>query len=166
MADLETGSDPLAGPDLVVAAAAAEEEEACLAVSDEPVSIWTTCLKEEVSAWTKVVGYGLADSDLVAMGLAVGIGVGVGIGSRWWWWGTALLLVELVVLVLWLRLRLVGEGSREEDGDGIFVVVVWLFNWWCFGEVSIDGFGLLLSSGSKREREKRREFRETEIEIR
>ncbi|KAL1059579.1 hypothetical protein V6Z11_1Z026500 [Gossypium hirsutum] len=31
-------------------------EEASLAVSEEPVSIWTTCLKEEVSAWTKVVG--------------------------------------------------------------------------------------------------------------
>ena len=43
-------------------------EEACLAVSEDPVSIWTTCLKEFVSAWTKVVGYGLADSDLV-MGL-------------------------------------------------------------------------------------------------
>lgn len=43
-------------------------DEACLAVSDEPVSIWTTCLKEFVSAWTKVVGYGLPDSDLV-MGL-------------------------------------------------------------------------------------------------
>lgn len=24
--------------------------------SEDPVSIWTTCLKEEVSAWTKVVG--------------------------------------------------------------------------------------------------------------
>lgn len=50
-------------------------EEACLAVSEEPVSIWTTCLKELVSAWTKVVGYGLADSDLV-MGFG-GWGVGV-----------------------------------------------------------------------------------------
>lgn len=40
-------------------------EEACFAVSEDPVSIWTTCLKEDVSAWTKVVGYGLADSDLV-----------------------------------------------------------------------------------------------------
>lgn len=28
----------------------------CFAVSAEPVSIWTTCLKVEVSAWTKVVG--------------------------------------------------------------------------------------------------------------
>lgn len=28
----------------------------CFVVSDEPVSIWTTCLKVEVSAWTKVVG--------------------------------------------------------------------------------------------------------------
>lgn len=30
--------------------------EACLAVSDDPVSIWTTCLNVVVSAWTKVVG--------------------------------------------------------------------------------------------------------------
>lgn len=30
--------------------------DACFVVSDEPVSIWTTCLKVEVSAWTKVVG--------------------------------------------------------------------------------------------------------------
>lgn len=29
---------------------------ACFAVSDDPVSIWTTCLKVEVFAWTKVVG--------------------------------------------------------------------------------------------------------------
>lgn len=41
------------------------EAEACFAVWVDPVSIWTTCLKEVVSAWTKVVGYGLADSDLV-----------------------------------------------------------------------------------------------------
>lgn len=38
--------------------------ETCLAVSGDPVSIWTTCLKEDVSAWTKVVGYGFVDSDL------------------------------------------------------------------------------------------------------
>jgi hypothetical protein len=43
--------------------------DACLAVSEDPVSIWTTCLKEEVSAWTNVVGYGLVESDLV-MGLS------------------------------------------------------------------------------------------------
>lgn len=93
-------------------------EEACLAVSDDPVSIWTTCLKEEVSAWTKVVGYGLADSDLV-MGFGVWGGPVEGEGEAW----TPLLLVELVVLlVLWLF----GEGRRE------------LFNW-CLGEVSIDG---------------------------
>ena len=30
--------------------------DACFVVSDEPVSIWTTCLKVEVSARTKVVG--------------------------------------------------------------------------------------------------------------
>lgn len=43
---------------------AAGFEEACFAVSEEPVSIWTTCLKEDVSAWTNVVGYGLPGSDL------------------------------------------------------------------------------------------------------
>lgn len=37
-----------------------EDEESLLVcclvvVSDEPVSIWTTCLKLEESAWTKVV---------------------------------------------------------------------------------------------------------------
>lgn len=36
----------------------------CLGLSEDPVSIWTTCLKEVVSAWTKVVGYGFPDSDL------------------------------------------------------------------------------------------------------
>ena len=44
---------------------------ACFAVSEEPVSIWTTCLKEDVSAWTNVVGYGFAGSDLVIMAFAV-----------------------------------------------------------------------------------------------
>lgn len=37
---------------------------ACLAaVTTEPVSIWTTCLKEEASAWMKVVGKGLVSTD-------------------------------------------------------------------------------------------------------
>lgn len=36
----------------------------CLGLSEDPVSIWTTCLKEVASAWTKVVGYGFPDSDL------------------------------------------------------------------------------------------------------
>lgn len=68
---------------------------ACFAVSEDPVSIWTTCLKEEVSAWTKVVGYGLADSDLV-MGLGVEgvVGVGVGFGAP-----SPLLLLLLVLLL-------------------------------------------------------------------
>ena len=41
----------------------------------DPVNIWTTCLKEEVSACTKVVGYGLVDSDL-----EIGLGDGSGGG--------------------------------------------------------------------------------------
>lgn len=36
-----------------------------MGLSEDPVSIWTTCLKEDVSAWTKVVGYGVPGSDLV-----------------------------------------------------------------------------------------------------
>ncbi|KAJ6925864.1 LOW QUALITY PROTEIN: hypothetical protein NC651_010336 [Populus alba x Populus x berolinensis] len=43
----------------------------------DPVNIWTTCLKEELSAWTKVVGYGLVDSDL-----EMGLGDGSGGGDR------------------------------------------------------------------------------------
>lgn len=45
--------------------AGAAADATCFAVvSAEPVSIWTTCLKEEVSAWMKVVGYGLESVDL------------------------------------------------------------------------------------------------------
>lgn len=62
---------------------------ACLMVSWDPVSSWTTFLKEDVSAWTKVVGYGLFGSDLV---------MGVGGGDEW-----CVVLVLEVVLVL-------GEG--------------------------------------------------------
>ena len=40
-------------------------EEAYFAISEDPVSIWNICLKEEMLAWTKVVEYGLTDSDLV-----------------------------------------------------------------------------------------------------
>lgn len=47
---------------------------ACLTVSEDPVSIWTTCLKELVSAWTNVVGYGFV-SDLVVIE-----------GTCCWWW--------------------------------------------------------------------------------
>lgn len=43
---------------------------------ENPVSIWTTCLKVEGSAWTKVVGQGLSGSDLV-MGLGEGGGGGL-----------------------------------------------------------------------------------------
>jgi len=43
---------------------AAGFEDACFAVSEDPVSIWTTCLNDDVSAWTNVVGYGLPGSDL------------------------------------------------------------------------------------------------------
>ncbi|ONK70137.1 uncharacterized protein A4U43_C05F30640 [Asparagus officinalis] len=45
------------------------------ASSADPVSIWTTCLKDWVSAWMKVVGYGL--------GLGFGFGFDLGVrGGR------------------------------------------------------------------------------------
>ncbi|URE47429.1 hypothetical protein MUK42_32888 [Musa troglodytarum] len=51
---------------------------AAAAVSAEPVSIWTTCLKEVVSAWTKVVGHGFASQGF-GLGLEVrGGGTGDG----------------------------------------------------------------------------------------
>lgn len=72
------------------------------AVSVDPVSIWTTCLKELVSACTNVVGYGLFGSDLV-MGTALGV-----VGGGWWW--TPLVVVLLVELV---ELRLLGDGTKD-----------------------------------------------------
>lgn len=59
-------TSPFGAEELVAAAAAA----AAAAVSAEPVSIWTTCLKEEVSAWTNVVGYGFG-SQVLGMDLGV-----------------------------------------------------------------------------------------------
>lgn len=73
-------------------------EEAILAVSEDPVSIWTTCLNEEVSAWTKVVGYGFAGSDLV-------------MGRDWRGEGGGGGFVGVVVLlVLELGLWILGDG--------------------------------------------------------
>lgn len=69
--------------------------------SEDPVSIWTTCLKEEASAWTKVVGYGLLGSDLVT-GSTGGGGAGA----------AAPLLLLLMLELLLLRL------SGEETGGG------------------------------------------------
>lgn len=74
-------------------------------VSVEPVSIWTTCLKEEVSAWTKVVGYGLFGSDLV-MGMEGSCDVGG--GGRW----RSPLLVVVLLLEL-LELWLFGDGISD-----------------------------------------------------
>ena len=42
--------------------ACAPPDAAAAAVSGVPVRIWTTCLKEVVSAWTNVVGKGLDGS--------------------------------------------------------------------------------------------------------
>lgn len=102
--------------------------EACLAVSEEPVSIWTTCLKEEVSACTKVVGYGF-DSDRV---------MGLGVGG--WWSPLLLLLLLLLLLVLWLF----GDGTR-------------LGFWFCpsigLAEFSIMGFSLFLPNWERKKEE-------------
>lgn len=51
------------------------------------MSIWTTCLKFVVSAWTKVVGYGFGS----------GLGVaGLGVGGFDGIWAPVVLLGELV----------------------------------------------------------------------
>lgn len=71
----------------------------CLGLSEDPVSIWTTCLKEEVSAWTKVVGYGFPDSDLVVT-CRVGVVGGLLL--------SVLLLILQLLLLLWHR----GDGIR------------------------------------------------------
>ena len=62
--------------------------------SEDPVRSWTTCLKEEVSAWTKVVGNGLLDSDLLT---------GTGVDTP------LLLLLQFEVMVLWVF----GDGIRN-----------------------------------------------------
>ncbi|GER48185.1 tyrosine recombinase XerS [Striga asiatica] len=69
------------------------------AVSVDPVSIWTTCLKEDVSAWTKVVGYGLLGSDLVT-----------GADGCGGWWRTPFAAAAtLLLLGLWG----IGDGMSE-----------------------------------------------------
>lgn len=101
---------------------------------DDPVSIWTTCLKEWVSAWTKVVGYGLLllGSDLGVMGLGV-----VGVCGGCSWWRPLLLLLLVVLVVLWLF------------GDGF-----WLS--WRWGEVSILVWFRGEEGREERERERER----------
>lgn len=54
--------------------------DAWLAVSGDPVSIWTTCLNVVASAWTKVVGYGLL---LLLLGSDLEMGFGVNGGVVW-----------------------------------------------------------------------------------
>lgn len=67
----------------------------------DPVNIWTTCLKEELSAWTKVVGYGLVDSDL-----EMGLGDGSGGGWLILLLSATLFVVAVVELLLLLLLLL------------------------------------------------------------
>lgn len=62
---------PFGATELAAAAAAAA------AVSADPVSIWTTCLKEVVSACTKVVGCGVASQ---AFGIDLGVNGGAAPG--------------------------------------------------------------------------------------
>jgi hypothetical protein len=98
-------------------------------------------LKEEVSAWTKVVGYGLAESDLV-MGFG-GWAVGV-VGGAW----SPLLLVLLVLL---LEVWLFGEGR----GFGFVVSLL--------GEVSIGDDGRSEFSERKLEEEEEEEEEERDF---
>lgn len=67
------------GPPLAAAAAPAVVAS-LLAGCSAPVSIWTTCLNEVVSAWTKVVGNGV---------VSMVRGTGLGDWGRLWGWGCA-----------------------------------------------------------------------------
>jgi hypothetical protein len=58
----------------------APPDAAAAAVSGVPVRIWTTCLKEVVSAWTNVVGKGL-DGSADACGSGTGSGIAIGTGE-------------------------------------------------------------------------------------
>lgn len=78
-------------------------------VSAEPVSIWTTCLNDWVSAWMKVVGYGFG---VAGVGFRFDLGVRGGREEDDGGGGTegGPLVVELVLLVELLL--------GEVDGDG------------------------------------------------
>jgi len=69
-------------PPPLPAGAAAAIVASFLVGCSAPVSIWTTCLKDVVSAWTKVVGNGV---------VSMVRGMGRGDGGRLWgcarWWG-------------------------------------------------------------------------------
>ncbi|KAI3811721.1 hypothetical protein L1987_21450 [Smallanthus sonchifolius] len=67
-----------------------DEAGSCWVCLGYPVSIWTACLKEVVSAWTKVVGYGF------------GSGLGV-IGGVW-------VAPPTPVLLPWLDEEFAGDG--------------------------------------------------------
>ena len=83
---------------------------------DDPVSICTTCLKEFVSAWTKVVGYGFGSD------LETGLGVSGGV------WTAAPPPCPLLLLLLpWLDL----DGELAGDGFSLSC---------CLDTISIDGF--------------------------
>lgn len=74
---------------------------------EDPVSIWTTCLNEDVSAWTKVVGYGFE------FGFWCKCDLGVDGEERelWWLWRKMPPLLLLLLLVL-LVLVVVGDGRE------------------------------------------------------
>lgn len=101
-------------------AAGDDDDDACLAVSEDPVSIWTTCLNEEVSAWTKVVGYGLVVSDLEICVLGVTGGV-LGI-----WITDPLLLLLLLLLVGLFPLSWILEVISIEEWNASILFCVGL----------------------------------------
>lgn len=83
---------------------------------DDPVSIWTTCLKEVVSAWTKVVGYEFGSD------LETGLGVSGGV-----WTAPPPAVCPLLLLLLpWLDGEFVGDGFS--------------LSCCCLDTISIDGF--------------------------
>ncbi|KVI10467.1 hypothetical protein Ccrd_011146 [Cynara cardunculus var. scolymus] len=90
----------------------------CWVGLDDPVSIWTTCLKEVVSAWTKVVGYGFGSD------LETGLGVSGGV-----WMAAPPPAAAACPLLLLLLPLLDGEFA----GDGFSVSC-------CLETISIDGF--------------------------
>jgi hypothetical protein len=86
---------PLAAWPAPVAAAAAASFLLAGCCGSPPVSIWTTCLKEVVSAWTKVVGKGV---------VSMVRGTGRGDGGRLW--------------VCWAARWCCGcDGEVEEDDE-------------------------------------------------
>lgn len=86
-------------------------------VVEEPVSNWTTCLKELESAVTNVVGYGLFGSDLVIgkLGVLVFVVLPWLLGELSGDDGFKELWVLSWVLSIWLRFEVISIDDRVEN---------------------------------------------------